>query len=161
MPYYAKERKPRPRHMTPWYQRPQVIWSLVAVLAAVGLVALAVYIFWPRTSQDILSQVSAAKEEAKEERGPAWTWDKSSLDYVIEDQFFFPSEGSAGRPEYDYSFVVRAAKALGMKLFVVDFYSGSRIVGQEQHTVYIEEGRNKVEGQVKLKEGADRFSVRR
>lgn len=161
MPYYVKERKVRPRHMTPWYQRPQVIWSIVAGITVIGLGALAIYIFWPRTSQEVLAQVSEAKQEAKDVRGPAWTWDKSSMDYVIEDQFLFPSENSNGRPEYDYSFVVRSAKALGMKLFVIDFYSGSRIVGQEQQMVNITDGRNVVKGKVKLKEGADRISVRR
>jgi hypothetical protein len=161
MPYYTKEHKPKPHYVAPWYKRASVIWSIVAALAVAGLGALAAYIFWPRTSQDIVAQVSAAKAEAKEERGPAWTWDKSSMDYVIEDQFLFPSADSNGRPEYDYSFVVRAAKSLGTKVFVIDFYSGSRIVGQEQQTVFVEEGRNVIKGQVKLKEGAERFSVRR
>jgi hypothetical protein len=161
MPYYTREPKQRPRYVTPWYQRPPVIWSIVAAIAAMGVAALAAYIFWPRTSSDILAQVGKAKEEAKGERGPAWTWDTSSMDYIIEDQFFFPSKDSGGRPEYDYSFVVRAAKSLGLHVFVIDFYSGSRIVGQEQQTIMVEEGRNVVKGQVKLKEGADRFSVRR
>ena len=161
MPYYAREHKPRPRHMAPWYRRPAVIWSIVAAIAVAGMGALAIYILWPRTSQDILAQVSQAKEEAKEERGPSWTWDTSSMDYVIEDQFFFPSENSNGRPEYDYSFVVRAAKSLGLRVFVIDFISGSRIVGEDQQSVYIEEGRNVIKGQVKLKEGADHFTVRR
>ncbi len=161
MPYYAKERKVRPRYVAPWYQRPRVIWSLVGAIALLGLGALAVYIFWPRTSHEILAQVTEAKKEAKEERGPAWTWDKSSMDYVIEEQFLFPSANSNGRPEYDYSFVVRSAKALGMKLFVIDFYSGSRIVGQDQQMVNVTDGRNEIKGQVKLKEGADRISVRR
>ena len=161
MPYYTREKQPKPRHMTPWYQRANVIWSIVGVIAAVGLAALATYIFWPRASQDILAQVTRAKSEAKEERGPSWTWDASSKDYVIEDQFFFPSENSNGKPEYDYSFVIRAAKSLGLRMFVIDFYNGSRVVGQTQQTVMVEEGRNVIKGQIKLKEGAQKFSVRR
>lgn len=162
MPYYAQAPKvDRQQYLPPWYKRPVYIWSIVIAITVIGGTALGVYILWPRTSEDISVQVAEAKADVTEEKtGTSWTWDTSKAEFIIEDQAFVEYPGGA-KNEYFYRFVVTSAKSLGLRVMVVDFFKASRKVHTEQITTYIKEGRNTLEGTVKLKEPADRMEVRR